>query len=92
MNSNLLVHTQQRILAQNRTIRFDFTPKLAIVYETASSYTGHSVFVVGCPKSFSEQYNKTLTVEWDGNSISWYGSSAAVQLNSNATYYYVALG
>lgn len=71
------------------TLRFVFAPKLALV--TAEGATG-----LGDTTGMAWNGNPTVgtrTVAAEGNSLSWYGNSAANQLNTSGTrYYYTVIG
>lgn len=71
------------------TLKFVFTPKLAIVMAAGAASVGESTGMVwtGNPTV------GTKTVTADGNSLSWYGNSVANQLNTSGTrYYYTVIG
>ena len=79
------------------SLTFEFVPKYLMV--TNRSNAGFCpLMVYGQPGAFCQVGSSTgyLTMTWDGNSgktVSWYGTTAELQLNNSGQYYfYVAIG
>lgn len=77
--------------------------------EYSREICGGFAWIRGATAGFSRQYfygsqsgDARVVLTWDGNTVSWYGTSAAYQLNQGdttgpyattvATYHYVAIG
>lgn len=94
-------------------ISFDFVPSILILTTNAPTFEYHSfavaVLINGTPEHKGEvsSYKYTLTVNWNGKSVDYYGvasaktnssnisvpDSRAAQFNtSGETYRYVAIG
>lgn len=76
------------------SLTFSFVPKVVVIGK--GGYYGDFSWVRGQAngKSYVDSSQvQSVILTWSGNTISWYGSSAAIQLNeSGSTYYYVAIG
>ena len=85
------------------TLTFPFEPKLLVIQNEAGAATDEYrpyeremmllVRPVGLFSYDGYSLNYHNIVTWSGNSVSWYGSNAVIQLNQDGdTYHYVALG
>ena len=85
------------------TLTFPFEPKLVIIQNitgaatdgTSSSTFGMAMMVLVRPVAGFTFANGTFTntVNWSGNTVSWWGENDGFQLNgSGSTYFYAALG
>lgn len=84
------------------TLTFEFTPKFILILKTPIGsnlrfgylFPQNGIFFT-CQNGYSTttpSANDSTSISTSGNSVSWYYSSAAGQLNENVLYYYVALG
>ena len=82
------------------TLNFDFVPKMvAVVANEAQNMKAGTVFISGQTLNpgigVSNYANSSLslTVAWEGRSVSWHVASSSNQLNdSGVTYCYFAIG
>ena len=77
------------------TLTFPFEPKLVFVVGS-DSLAGQSLAMIH-PSNFAfsvvNATNQYLSITWDGNSVSYFGTSDGRQFNqAGKTYCYVALG
>ena len=75
------------------SLTFEFVPKLVII--PVNSISGWPVVAInGATKVYwSDNSNYFATFNWNGNTVTWYGSSALYQLNnSGEEYEYIAIG
>lgn len=85
------------------TLTFGFKPEIIFVCsssQASAGAVGNKFFAInGQTKAEVKSYTSgdtgllSITLQWNGNTVSWYGSSTGAQLNlSMYTYRYLALG
>jgi hypothetical protein len=81
--------------SNKNSLTFDFTPKVVLIVCDSTSYIVPDVVYVWGSSVFTyvSMESKHSTVSVSGNTMTWYSSSANLQMNkSGATYRYVAIG
>ena len=78
-------------------LTFDFEPKFVLVLQNEGMLSGeyNSNVALFRPQTRSRtgtDVNSYIDVAWGENSVSWYSGTPAAQLNSEFTYYYLAIG
>ena len=84
-------------MAKNRTIRFDFAPKIVAVVIGVNygyNYTNGYVLVSGQQYATDMSGGTTMQVSWYENSVGFYDKNDAEnQMNENEkTYHYICVG
>lgn len=81
------------------TLTFPFEPKFLVVQSNSGSGNNYYILIWNfnakypmCFSKYSTFYSANVTFTQDSNSVSWYASSAAEQLNAITLYYYIAIG
>lgn len=89
--------------ANPNTLTFDFIPKLVIVNNVIfldavmNEHDGYEMVAIQGARRCWCDYRSTssakITLQWSGNSFSWYGNTSSEQGNiADATYHYIAIG
>ena len=79
------------------SINFGFPPKFVSIIpkQRNTTYTTYMVTVEGCATASVQPGDRDayMTLTWSGNTLSWYGTNTAKQMNENNTVYeYVGIG
>ena len=79
--------------ANKTKLTFDFTPRLVFVGSNEDAAYDFNRFMYPHTNGCNKNQGTALTVAWGNNSIQWFASGDAYQMNeSGKKYYYVAVG
>lgn len=91
------VGTGEKGATAPNSLSFSFEPKLVLVAledeSDSSPFSSWEIFLRNRSRAIAHLANYSSSLAWDGNTVSWYASSAAYQLNTEgSTYLYIAIG
>lgn len=80
-------------VGNKNTLLFSFKPHVVVIQQRDSArYRAAMIRSAKLCSTDNTNSSTTVNITWGDESISWYSTTAAAQLNTNATYDYVAIG